>query len=75
MFGVVLTDTVLATLGVVTTLDVLTADFGVSAICLVITVSVVMGNPVEVLNVGVVWYVVICKQLVLKAHLGALAIM
>ena len=78
MLAVVSTDTVLATLGVVTTLGVFTADCGVSAICVVIAagvvaaVGVVMDCPVEVLDVGVVWCVVICKQLVLIAHLGAL---
>ena len=55
VFGVASTDTVLATLGVVTTLDVVTADFGVNAVCLVITVSVVMGDHVKILSVGVLW--------------------
>ena len=75
MLAVVSTDTVLATLGVVTTLGVFTADCGVSAICVVITAGVVAAVGVvmdQVLDVGVVWCVVICKQLVLIAHLGAL---
>ena len=81
MLAAVVTDTVLDTLSGVTTLGVLTvfvADCGVSAICVFIivgvvaVVGVVIMGTVEVLDVDVVWSVVICKQLVLIAHLGAL---